>query len=71
MLFHGRFRSFPSLDLDRVTGGVHYAWVLTDKGVKFVKPLWPLAKTFDEHSRRTLDHELEIPYFFMALKQFA
>lgn len=36
----------------------------------FCKPLWPLAKTFDEHSQRTLDHELEISFFHIALKKF-
>ncbi len=60
----------PYLDLDRVTGGIHYAWGLSDKGVEFCKGLWPCAKTFDEHSQRTLDHELEISYFHMALKKF-
>jgi hypothetical protein len=71
LLKAGVVERLPYLDLDRVTGGVHYAWGLTDKGVKFVKPLWPLAKTFDEHSQRTLDHELEISFFHMALKKFA
>lgn len=28
------------------------------------------AKTFDEHSQRTLDHELEIAFFHIALKAF-
>ncbi len=28
-----------------------------------------LSKTFDEHSARTLDHELEISYFHMALDE--
>jgi hypothetical protein len=60
----------PYLDLDRVSGGVHYAWGLSDKGVEFCKALWPLAKTFDEHSQRTLDHELEISFFHIALKRF-
>ncbi|HMH13486.1 MAG TPA: hypothetical protein VK578_10295 [Edaphobacter sp.] len=36
----------------------------------FCKSLWPLAKTFDEHSQRTLDHELEISFFHIALKIF-
>jgi hypothetical protein len=27
-------------------------------------------KTFDDHSARTLDHELEISHFHMALKRF-
>jgi len=60
----------PYLDLDRVSGSVHYAWGLSDKGVEFCKSLWPLAKTFDEHSQRTLDHELEISFFHAALEKF-
>jgi hypothetical protein len=43
----------------------------TDKGVKMCQSLWPLAKTFDEHSQRTLDHQLEISFFHIELKKFA
>jgi hypothetical protein len=71
LLSAGVVSRLPYLDLDRVTGGVHYAWGLSDKGVQFCKSLWPLCKTFDEHSQRTLDHELEISSFHMALKRFA
>jgi Replication-relaxation len=67
----GLVNRIPYLDLDLEGGGRTYAYGLSDKGVKFVKPLWPLAKTFDEHSQRTLDHELEISFFHIALKKFA
>ena len=70
LLKAGVVARLPYLDLDRVSGGVHYAWGLSDKGVEFCKFLWPLAKTFDEHSQRTLDHELEISFFHIALKRF-
>jgi len=60
------------LDLDvEIEGGSYtYAYGLSDKGVKFCRSLWPQAKTFDEHSQRTFDHELEISYFHIALKKF-
>lgn len=60
----------PYLDLDREKGGTTWVYGLTDKGVKYCESLWPLCKTFDEHSQRTLDHELEISYFHVALKKF-
>lgn len=60
----------PYLDLDRESGGVTYVYGLSDQGVKFVESIWPGAKTFDDHSQRTLDHELEISFFHIALKQF-
>ncbi len=42
-------------------------WVygLSDKGVREFG-----GKTFDEHSVRTLEHELEISFFHIALKRF-
>jgi hypothetical protein len=61
----------PYLDLERESGGVTYVYGLSDKGVKMCQSLWPQAKTFDEHSQRTLDHELEISFFHIALKKFA
>jgi hypothetical protein len=60
----------PYLELDRESGGVTYVWGLSDKGVLSVQNFHPNAKTFDEHSQRTLDHELEISWFHMALKKF-
>jgi hypothetical protein len=44
---------------------------LSDRGIKFVNSIYPDAKTFDEHSQGTLDHELEISFFHIALKKFA
>src|SRR5579871_1808416 len=52
------------LDLDN--DGVGFACGLTDKGVREYG-----GKTFDEHSERTLDHELEISYFHIALQEMA
>jgi hypothetical protein len=45
-----------------------YVYGLTDKGVELVEN--EDAKTFDEHSLRTLDHELEISFFHIALNRF-
>src|ERR1700728_2213348 len=67
----GLLNRLPYLELDRESGGVTYVYGLSDKGVQFCKYLWPTCKTFDEHSQRTLDHELEISSFHMALKTFA
>jgi hypothetical protein len=55
----------PYLDLDQLCGGATYAYGLSDKGVKEFG-----GKTFDEHSRRTLDHELAITDFHVSLKHF-
>lgn len=50
--------------LDLENDGVGYACGLTDKGVAEYG-----GKTFDEHSERTLDHELEISHFHIALQK--
>ena len=55
----------PYLDLEHLCGGATYAYGLSDKGVKEYG-----GKTFDEHSRRTLDHELAITDFHISLKHF-
>jgi hypothetical protein len=55
----------PYLDLDQLCGGATFAYGLSDKGVKEYG-----GKTFDEHSRRTLDHELAITDFHISLKHF-
>jgi hypothetical protein len=70
LLKAGLVNRLPYIDLDRIAGSVQHAWGLSDKGVKFCESLWPKAKTFDEHSQRTLDHELEISFFHIALKRF-
>lgn len=58
---------------DTGTQGVTYAWGLTDKALRtawFVDNIQPnFAKTFDEHSERTLDHELEISQFHKDVKR--
>jgi hypothetical protein len=45
------------------TDTIWYACGLTNKGVREYG-----GKTLDEHSERTLDHELEISYFHVALQ---
>lgn len=63
----------PYLDLDQVNGGLSYVYGLSDKGCRLNATelfLWDNGKTFDEHSQRTLDHELEISFFHIALKEF-
>ncbi len=59
----------PYIDLGRETGGATAAWGLSDKGITHVDSVWEEAKTFDEHSARTIDHELEISRFHIALKR--
>ena len=65
----------PYFELD--TEARSYVYGLSDSGVKAAKGhvdidwnLVGIPKTFDEHSERTLDHELEISYFHMALSRF-
>lgn len=50
---------------DFVTEGVGYVYGLSNKGVRGYG-----GKAFDEHSARTLDHELGITLFHVSLKQF-
>lgn len=63
----GFLTRLPHFDLD--TEGVNYVYGLSDKALKTFD-LGRLAKTFDEHSARTLDHELGITTFHIALKRF-
>jgi Fe2+ or Zn2+ uptake regulation protein len=51
--------------LNSENDGVGYACGLTDAGVRFVAE----GKTFDEHSERTLDHELGISFFHLSLRE--
>lgn len=51
--------------LDLKTDGVGYACGLTDKGVAEYG-----GRTLDEHSRRTLDHELEITDYLIGVEEF-
>jgi hypothetical protein len=45
--------------------GIGYACGLTDAGVE----LCGEGKTFDEHSERTVDHELDVAFFHLALQE--
>lgn len=66
----GLLNRLPYLDLERERGPVNYVYGLSDKGVKFCAAFYDgRSKTFDEHSQRTLDHELEISMFHFALKE--
>jgi len=50
---------------DLTNDGVGYAYGLSDRGAEEYG-----GKTLDEHSERTLDHELEISYFHESLENF-
>jgi len=66
----GLANRIPYLDLERESGGVAYVYGLSDKGVRYCRDLYDgRMKTFDDHSQRTLDHELEISLFHIALKK--
>ena len=61
----------PYAELDRERGSVSYVYGLSDSGLEHVDDLHTVGpKAFAEHSARTLDHELEISYFHITLKQF-
>lgn len=51
----------PNLDDD----GAPYVYGLSDAGVRHCGE----GKTFDDHSARTLDHELDISHFHIALQE--
>ncbi len=63
----GLLNRLPYIELDRERGSVCYVYGLSDKGVRDYGG--GLSKSFDEHSARTLDHELEISWFHMALAE--
>jgi len=65
----GLVNRLPYIELERDRGVATFVYGLSDKGVNFVRSIWTQAKTFDEHSQRTLDHELEISFFHIALKK--
>lgn len=58
----GLLHRIPYLNL--TTEGVSYVYGLTDRAVEEYG-----GKTFDDHAARTLDHELEISYFHISVKQ--
>jgi len=66
----GLVNRLPYIEMDRDRGVATFVYGLSDKGVNFVRSIWTQAKTFDEHSQRTLDHELEISFFHIAIKRF-
>jgi hypothetical protein len=60
----------PHLDFGKERGGVAYVYGLSAKGVTHAVRngyATPATKTLDEHSIRTLDHELELASFHIAL----
>jgi hypothetical protein len=61
----------PYLDIGQERGGVSFVYGLSAKGVAHSLQngySTPATKTLDEHSIRTLDHELEITSFHVALR---
>jgi hypothetical protein len=63
----------PYFPLDEDNGARTYVYGLSEKGCALaLENGWSghSCKTFDEHSQRTLDHELEIASFHTALKTF-
>lgn len=61
----GLVNRLPYFDVDQERGGITYVYGLSDKALQSRE-----GKTFDEHSERTLDHELAISYFHISLKKF-
>lgn len=62
----------PHLDFGQERGGVAYVYGLSAKGVRHAFRngyATRATKTLDEHSFRTLDHELEITSFHIALRR--
>jgi hypothetical protein len=64
----GYTNRLPYFDLD--TEGVTHVYGLSDRALKTLD-LQPTAKSFDEHSERTLDHELGVTSFHIGLKKLA
>jgi hypothetical protein len=61
----------PYLDPARERGGIAYVYGLSAKGVDHALQngySTPATKTLDEHSVRTLDHELELTSFHIVLR---
>jgi hypothetical protein len=61
----GYVHRLPYIDLEQLSGRAPFAYGLTDKGVKEYG-----GKTFNEHSHRTIDHELAITNFHIELRTF-
>jgi hypothetical protein len=60
----GYVHRIPYFDLNQTNGGATYAYGLNDKSVAIYG-----GKSFDDHSLRTLDHELGITEFHIELKR--
>src|ERR1039458_1099801 len=70
----GFLTRLPHFAPDHERGGVGHVYGLSDKGVAHAfRNGYSTAstKTFDEHSLRTLDHEVEITSFHVALRRLA
>jgi hypothetical protein len=68
----GLLSRMPHFDPGRARGGMTYVYGLSDRGVRHAFQggyATPATKTLDEHSARTLDHELEISAFHGALNR--
>jgi len=64
----------PYLEAGRERGGITYVYGLSQRGVRHAHEngyATLATKTLDEHSLRTLDHELEITSFHMALRRLS
>jgi hypothetical protein len=58
----------PYIELERTVGASTFVHGLTPAGLAFISEFRPsTGKRFDEHSQRTIDHELEISFFHVAL----
>jgi hypothetical protein len=69
LLKEGFLHRLPYIEAERTKGASTFVYGLTDQGCALYGDLaGPRAKTFDDHSQRTLDHELEISFFHIALK---
>jgi hypothetical protein len=70
----GFLHRLPHLDSGHERGGAGYAYGLSAKGVAHALRngySTPATKTLDEHSLRTLDHELEITSFHIGLHRLS
>jgi Replication-relaxation len=70
----GFLTRLPHFAPEHQRGGVGHVYGLSDKGVEHAFShgySTASTKTFDEHSLRTLDHEVEITGFHIALHRFA
>ena len=70
LLAEGYVHRLPYTELERTVGASTFVYGLTDKGCGLTTEITgPTGKPFDDHSQRTLDHELEISFFHVALNR--